>query len=103
MNYKEILYLYSPVHNDIFPHAKVQVYWLYGYWVMVIQEQKGDEEHGKIVESTFWDIRHVIYLINQFLHTGYFSHILHLDITKSEINEIENENPYNYIYGFQWG
>ena len=31
---------------------------------MLIQEEKEDEEHGKIFESTFWDIGHV-YLPDQ--------------------------------------
>ena len=28
---KKILYLYSPVRNDTFPHAKIQLHRLYGY------------------------------------------------------------------------
>ena len=40
---------------------------------------------------------------NQFLYTGYISHILHLD-TKSEINfKLKVKMNKILIYGFQWG
>ena len=40
----------------------------------------------------------------QLLYTGYFSHILYLDITKSEINfKLKVKMNKMLIYGFQWG
>ena len=40
----------------------------------------------------------------QFLYTGYFSHILHLDIIKIEINfKLKVKMNKILIYGFQWG
>ena len=42
--------------------------------------------------------------INHFLFHGYFSHILHLDIIKSEINfKLKVKINKMLIYGFQWG
>ena len=41
---------------------------------------------------------------NKFLCAGYFSHILHLDIIKSEINfKLIVKMNKMLIYGFQWG
>ena len=40
---------------------------------------------GQNVKSTFCDIR-MSYVTDQPIFVGYFSHILHLDIIKSEIN-----------------
>ena len=41
---------------------------------------------------------------SKFLLTGYFSHILHLDIIKSEINfKLKVKMHKILIYGFQWG
>ena len=41
---------------------------------------------------------------NQFLYTGYFSHLLHLDTIKSEINfKLKVKMNNIFIYGFQWG
>ena len=41
---------------------------------------------------------------NQLLYTGYFSHILDLDIIKSEINfKLKVKMNKILIYGFQWG
>ena len=56
------LYLYSPVRNHTLPHAKVQVYWSYGYWVTLLQEEKEDEkEHGKkiwMIRKSLFEILH---------------------------------------------
>ena len=57
-----------------------------------------DEEHGKNVESTFWDITCLTSQNNQFLYTGYFSHILHLDIIKWNQLQIESENEQKSLY-----
>ena len=41
---------------------------------------------------------------NKSLFTGYFSHILHLDIIKSEINfKLKVKMNKILIYSFQWG
>ena len=41
---------------------------------------------------------------NNFLYTSYFSHILHLDIIKSEMNlKLKVKMNKILIYGFQWG
>ena len=41
---------------------------------------------------------------NKFLYTGYFSHILNLDIIKSGINfKLKVKMNKILIYGFQWG
>ena len=47
-------------------------------------------------------VRYYAYLTSQikFLFHGYFSHILHLDIIRSEIEKKMNKM---LIYGFQWG
>ena len=58
-----------------------------------------DKEHG---ENYLGDITHVSH--NWFLYTGYFSHILHLDIIKSEIKfKLKVKMNKILIYGFQWG
>ena len=44
-----------------------------------------EEEHGKM-----WNM---YILHHNTMYTGYFSHILHLDIIKGKWNE---------LYGFQW-
>ena len=31
--------LYSPVRKGVFSHANIQVYWFYGYWVMLLHEK----------------------------------------------------------------
>ena len=52
-------------------------------------------------------LRYYAYLtsqINHFLFHSYFSHILHLDIIKSEINfKLKVKMNKMLIYGFQWG
>ena len=35
---------------------------------------------------------------NKFLYTGYFSHILHLDIKSTSIESENEQNPYNIIW-----
>ena len=41
---------------------------------------------------------------HKFLYTTYFSHIPHLDVTKSEINlKLKVKMNKMLIYGFQWG
>ena len=72
---------------------------------MLLQEEKEDEEeHGQNVESTFCNYECLTLEIDQFLYTGYFSHILHLDIIKSEINfKLKVKMNKILIYGFQWG
>ena len=43
-------------------------------------------------------------LHNQFLYSDYFSHIINLDIIKSEINfKLKVKMHKILIYGFQWG
>ena len=90
MKYKEKLYLYSLSCNETFPHAKIQDHWLLRY--ADSKEEEKDEEHGKNVESTFWDITHVLHhKTTNFLYTGYFSNILHLDI---QLKVKKEQNPY---------
>ena len=46
---------------------------------------------------------HITSQHNQFLYTGYFSHILHLDIIKNEINfKLKVKMNNILLYGFQW-
>ena len=47
---------------------------------------------------------HITSQHDKFLYTGYFSHILHLDIIKSEINfKLKVKMNKILIFGFQWG
>ena len=67
-------------------------------------KKKKNNKMKNMVKSTFCDIR-ISYITDQpILFHGYFSHILHLDIIKSEINfKLKVKMKNILIYGFQWG
>ena len=68
------------------------------------KNKKKMKNMGKNVKSTFLILAYLTSQINQFLFHGYFSHILHLDIIKSEINfKLKVKMKNILIYGFQWG
>ena len=50
---------------------------------MLLEEEEEEEKCGN---HFFRYYVHITSQHNQFLYTGYFSHILHFDIIKSEIN-----------------
>ena len=57
------------------------------------------------MKSTF-RLLHTFYITTQpiLVYTGYFSHILYVDIIKSEINfKLKVKMNKILIYGFQWG
>ena len=71
------------------------------------KKKKKKKKNNKKMET--WqkcEKRYYAYLtsqINYFLFHGYFSHILHLDIIKSEINfKLKVKMNKMLIYGFQW-
>ena len=69
---------------------------------MIQEEEEEDDENMDKMWKSFYV--HLTSLHNKFLYAGYFSHILHLDIIKSEINfKLKVKINKMLIYGFQWG
>ena len=68
------------------------------------KKKKKMENMDKMWKSFFGYNVHLTSQHNTFLFHGYFLHILHLDIIKSEINfKLKVKMNKILIYGFQWG
>ena len=104
MNCK-ILYLYSPVRNDIFLQQRCKfIDFELRFNKKKNKKNKKMKNMAKMWKGLF-EILCISYITDQpnFVY-WLFSHILYLDIIKSEINfKLKVKMNEILIYGFQWG